>query len=218
MAGKEFIVPVQERKEFGTSAARRLRRQGLTPLVVYSHGADPLPLALTQPEAERLGQHHGMVGLRLDSANDPVNAIVRDVQVNPLTQRILHIDCLGVRADEEINVSVPLEPVGEPPGVSEGGILDQQRFEIEVSCLPGNVPEAITVDVSGLATNDSLTVADLPPQEGLVFLDDPEETLFVVSEPTEEPSEEELEEAAEMTEAEPELVGGESETEAETEE
>lgn len=214
MAGKEFIVPVQKRDTFGTSAARRMRRDGLVPLVVYSHGDAPESLALSEPEADRLSTHTGMVGLAVEGEKERVNAIVRDIQVHPLTQRVLHIDCLGVRADEEITVNVPLEAVGEPKGASEGGLLDQQHFEVQVTCLPGNVPESIQLDVSDLAVGDSLSIADIPPHEGLVFEDDPESVLFTVAIPKEEPEEEEGEEGEEGVE-EPELVGAKKEGEGE---
>mgnify|MGYP006279925583 CR=1 FL=1 len=209
MSEKTFTVPVQQRNTFGSSAARRLRRDGLVPLVVYSRGDEPVPLALTGVEAERLSHHHGMVALEVEGSQEVTNAIVRDVQVHPLSQHILHVDCLGVRADEEISVNVPLEAVGEAPGVGEGGILDQLHHDIEVTCLPGNVPESIAVDVSGLGMNESLAIGDLPVIEGIEYQGDPEETVFVVSPPTEEPTEEELEEGAELEGAEPELIGAE---------
>lgn len=218
MSENSFTVAVQERNTFGTSAARRMRREGLVPLVVYSHGQEPKPLALTSVEAQRLSHHTGMVGLKIDGKKSVTNAIVRDVQVHPLTQHILHMDCLGVRADEEISINVPIEPQGEAAGVHEGGILNQLHYELEITCLPGNVPESIAVNVEELNVGDSLAIGDMPTIAGIEFAGDPEETVFVVSVPTEEPSEEELEEGAELEGAEPELIGGAESTEGENEE
>ncbi|MFW6367336.1 MAG: 50S ribosomal protein L25 [bacterium] len=213
MSENSFTVAVQERNTFGTSAARRLRREGLVPLVVYSQGQEPESLALTSVEAQRLSHHTGMVELKIEGQSSATNAIVRDVQVHPLTQHILHMDCLGVRADEEISINVPIEPHGEAAGVHEGGILNQLHYELEITCLPGKVPESIVVNVEALNMGDSLAIADLPKISGIEYVGDPEETVFVVSAPTEEPSEEELEEGAELEGAEPELIGGAAESE-----
>lgn len=218
MSSQEFKVSARKRESFGSSVTRRMRRDGAVPVVVYSRGDEPLPLSITYPEATRLSHHHGIVQLGVEGRKKTVNVVVKDLQYHPVSGNILHIDCLGVRMDEEITVSVPLEATGEAAGTHEGGVLEQLEYELDITCLPGNVPEMLQVDVSELEVGDSLTIANLPLPEGVKVTGESDQDLFVISLPTEEPEEEEEGEEGEEL-AEPEVIskGGETEEEEDAE-
>ncbi|TMM22256.1 MAG: 50S ribosomal protein L25, partial [Actinobacteria bacterium] len=141
-------------------------------------------------------------------------------QQDPVKGTLTHIDLQEVRLDEAIQARVVVELIGEPVGVTEGGVLSQVVREITVEALPLEIPEHLDLDVSGMAIGDTLRLVDLPTQEGVVFLDDPEETvLATVTMPTRfvEPEPEEVEgEEAELAEGE-ELPEGEQAPEGEAE-
>jgi large subunit ribosomal protein L25 len=143
-------------------------------------------------------------------------ARVMDAQRDPVSGVLLHVDFAPVDMLERIEVTVPLAVVGEAPGVEEGGVLQQVAYEIQVESLPGDIPQEVTIDVSGLGMHENLTLGDLTLPEGVTLLSEPEEVAVTVTAPTEiseeemeaagiveEPTEEEeaAEEAAEMEEA-----------------
>ncbi len=206
------FVTVESREQCGTSVSRRLRREGKIPAVVYGHGESAKMLTVSGEEVHGLLHHSGLITLKVDS-KDELSVIVKDIQVNPLTGHPLHFDFQEVRADEEITATLPLESHGEPAGTAAGGILEQYLHEIEVVCLPGNLPENIIVEVSALKLDETITVAELPLPDGVKSTLDSDITVFQVRIPqiAKEPEEEEAEEA-EL--AEPELIGREEETEA----
>jgi len=126
-------------------------------------------------------------------------SILKDYQQDPIRGHISHVDLQEVRLDQPIQASVTIQLIGEPVGAKEGGVLSQVQREINVEALPLEIPDRLELDVSGMEIGDSLRLADLPPREGVTYLDDPEETvLATVGAPTQivepEPEEEELEE------------------------
>jgi large subunit ribosomal protein L25 len=131
-------------------------------------------------------------------------SILKDYQQDPIRGHIAHVDLQEVRLDRPIQASVNVQLVGEPAGAKEGGVLSQVQREINVEALPMEIPEHLDLDVSGMAIGDTLRLADLPPHEGVTYLDDPDETvLATVTLPTrvEEP-EPEVEEGEELAEGE----------------
>ena len=114
-------------------------------------------------------------------------ARVVDVQRNPVTGRLVHVDFAPVNMRERIVITVPLAVAGtdESPGVSEGGVLDQVAYEVEVESLPGNIPQELVVDVSGLGLNENLTLGDISLPEDVTLISDPEEVAVTVTPPTE---------------------------------
>ena len=214
---KQVKLKAQKRIELGKGRARRLRRAGSVPATMYGHGFEPENLRIDEHELttllSRISAGSTLIDLEVDGS-PARKVLIREVQRHPWRPSILHVDFFRINVDEEIRVAVPLHLTGEPVGVkNEGGILQQHRYEIQISCLPTDIPESFGIDVSALEIGDSFQVSDVSAGE-ITVLDDPDALVCAVIPPTilkiEEP-EEELEE-----EFEPELVGeAEAEREAE---
>ena len=200
------------REERGSRPSRRLRRQGLVPAVLYGRDKPNVLLKLREEDLfELLTAHTSVVELQWDSSTQP--AQVKELQVDRLEDRVLHADFVRISLSEKIEVSVPLEVVGEAPGVEEGGVLEMQMREVEVECLPQAIPESIEVDVSELEMGDSILIRDIEFPEGITPVNDPTRVAIGVVSPTE--IEEEEEEEPEEMFAEPEVIGEEEEEEEE---
>ncbi len=151
---------------------------------------------------------HAILDVVLEGQKTTHASILKEAQQDPIKGRVIHVDLQEVRLDQPIQAQVVIELVGEAEGVKEGGVLSQVVREINVEALPMEVPDRIELDVSGMAIGDTLRLADLTPREGVVYLDDPEETVLAnVTVPTRivepEPEEgEELPEGAEVPEGE----------------
>ena len=196
-----------DRESRGSADSRRLRKQGLIPGVLYGRGNDPHAFCVAERELRRAltggGGLHAILDVTLDGQNASRPSILKSYQQDPVRGTLTHVDLQEVRLDEAIQARVVIELIGEPVGVTEGGVLSQVNREITVEALPLEVPEHLDLDVTGMAIGDTLRLADLPVQEGLKFLEDPEETVlatvtmptrFVEPEPEEVEGEEELEE------------------------
>jgi len=224
VAGERVKLQVLERDSRGTRESRRLRKQGLIPGVIYGRGKDPHAFCVSERELRRVltgdAGLHAILDVTLDGQKTTRPAILKQYQQDPVKGTLTHIDLQEVRLDEAIQARVVVELIGEPVGVTEGGVLSQVVREITVEALPLEIPEHLDLDVSGMAIGDTLRLVDLPTQEGVVFLDDPEETvLATVTMPTRfvEPEPEEVEgEEAELAEGE-ELPEGEQAPEGEAE-
>jgi large subunit ribosomal protein L25 len=223
MAAERVNLEVRVREERGSAAARRLRKTGFIPGVVYGGNAEPTAIAVAERELRKaLTTDHGLnaiMDVKLNGDTRPV--ILKEYQRDPITGRLAHIDLVVVRLDRAIQTAVTVELIGESPGAKEGGVLQQVAREITVEALPMEVPDRIEADISGLAIGDSLRLADIPAREGVRFVDDPDETVIAtVTVPTriEEPEPEELEEGEEGEEVlEGELAEGAAEAPGETE-
>ncbi len=208
------------RTQFG-KAVRHLRSEGKIPAEFYGHGMENRPLAVEKKAFQKLYKEAGentVITLLLGEKKQP--CLVHDVQYDPVSGDIVHVDFYGVRMDEKLRTMVPVEFTGEAPAVKEkNGILNKAISEIEVEALPADLPHAFTVDVSGLAElNQSIYIKDITvPQNVKIFLD-PETAVATVTEPVKEEeiapptmdvadvkveSEEKAAERAQATEAEP---------------
>ena len=182
-------------------AARRLRRTGRVPGVIYGGGAEPQLFAV---DARILRNTLARAGAILEVTVDgggsgPV--LVKDVQRHPVRGEAVHVDLLRVDMKVAIHTTVTLELVGgdHAPGVVEGGVLSQGVIELNIEALPGDIPDSIQFDVSGLEMNAVATLAELTAPEGVRLLDDPDETVLAsVTPPTQEPVEEEIETETEL--------------------
>jgi large subunit ribosomal protein L25 len=196
MASATTALAVRARAVEGSRATRRLRRHGLVPGVIYGGGEDPLTFAVDARTLRNTLAHSGAVlEISLDGGTGtPV--IVKDVQNHPVRGNALHIDFLRVRMDETIHSTVTLEFAGaqDAPGVVEGGIFNQEVRELNIEALPGDIPDSIVHDVSGLEMNATVTLSAVTPPSGVTLLDDPDETVIAtITPPTLEPVEEEIE-------------------------
>jgi large subunit ribosomal protein L25 len=215
---KRPVLDVQERPERGTRPMKRLRREGFVPGVVYG-GSDG---DSTSFKVEARALRHVLVGgqalidLKVGSKTRPV--IVKDQQLHPVRDEVMHIDLLEVRLDEKIQTTVALHVDGseESPGVKEGGVLEHVTHQLNIEALPTAIPDYITVDVSGMEIAATMHLSEVTAPEGVEFLDDLEETIIatvVVPTEVEEPEIEEetvligedgepIEEGAEVAEGE----------------
>jgi large subunit ribosomal protein L25 len=193
-------LEARAREGRGKNDARRLRAQGMVPAVLYGDGggAGSTVLAVPAKVVDYTLQHVGdnaLYDLKLGDQDDATVRVV-DVQRNPVSGRLVHVDLAPVNMRERIVVTVPLTVAGadNSPGVTEGGVLDQVAYEVEVESLPGDIPQGLTLDVSGLQIGDNLTLADVELPEGVELISDPEEVAATVTPPT-EISDEEIEAA-----------------------
>ena len=181
VSGDRLKLEVHERTELGSRRARRLRKQGLVPGVLYGKGharaiAVPevdLRTALTGPSGM-----HAILDVVLEGQKTVHPSILSDYQQDPIRGRISHIDLREVRLDQPIQAAVAVRLVGESVGVKGGGLLSIIARELRVEALPADVPEHIEVDVSNLEVGDVLRLAEVPPIDGVTLLDDPHETVI----------------------------------------
>lgn len=199
----EFIqIQVVERAERGSRTMRRLRADGRIPGVLYGLQRRNLPIEVTDQELDRFmrtGSH--LVELKMGDQTRP--AILREVQMDPLTDEILHVDFVRVDKDKEIEDHVPVVLKGRAKGVAEGGLLHHALDEILVRSRPSDIPREIIVDISDLDIGDAINVGDLPAPAGVTFAQDADELVVHVT----SMKEEEVPEPVEgETAAEPELI------------
>lgn len=216
---KDLMVQAEQRELLGKNACRRLRAEGKIPGVVYGQDFQPVAVTVNPKDIQHIlrseSGHNTIFKLEFNKVSKDV--LIRDYQLDPVKGHLLHADFLTVDMHEAMTFEVPLEPVGNAPGVKNGGILDQVLREIEIECLPGEVPDNIEVDVSALEIGDILRVEDLKLDASkLTLLSEPDLVVLTISPPTIE--EEEVEEVEEE-EAEPEVIKkGKAEEEEEAEE
>ena len=209
-------LSVEERHERGSREARRLRRAGFVPGVLYggSH-AETVSFKVGRRELRQvLVDGSALIDVKI-GAEKPVPAILKDQQLHPVRGEVLHVDFLEVRLDEKIQatVAVELEGAEEAPGIKEGGVLEHVTRELNIEALPTDIPERITVDVSGMDIGATLALSEVTAEAGVEFLDDPEETTIATVVPPTEVEEPEIEEETELVGegVEPALEAAESE-------
>ncbi len=198
-------LTIQKRTTQGTRPMRRLRQTTAVPGVVYGKAMEPLAITIEHRALATLlhskGGEHALVTLRLvDNASWERAALVKAVQHDPVDGHVTHIDFHVIPLTEQIKVKIPVILKGEPVGVKQdGGILEQFLREIEVSCLPTDIPEGVECDISAMKIGDTLHVSDLTSPKSAKILTDPQGTIASVQEPKVEKVEEE---AAAVTEPE----------------
>lgn len=177
-----LAINVQRRTDSGKGAARRLRREGKVPAVVYGRKTGNVYLAVDASALNRLlagGGATALVDLIIDG-NQTQTALIREVQRQPDRDDVLHVDFHAVEMDQEVEVQVPVVLVGEDQRESDGGIVTQLLRELAVTCLPADIPERIEADVSGLRVGDSLLVSDLVVPPGVTVNTPAEEVVVSV--------------------------------------
>ena len=218
---KENILNATTRENTGKGSASRLRREGLIPAVAYGPKEKALPIVIKTKEMSEIlrstERESSMIKLKIDNKGKPRLALIKDIQLEPVKQTLLHVDFYFTSADIAIKTSVRLVTIGEAPGVKDfGGILNFAAREIEIECLPDKIPELIKVDVSQLGIHDILRVKDLTIPADVKVLSDPEQLVANVVPPTKV---EVVEEAVpeEIEEEEEEVKEGEKEAEKKVE-
>jgi large subunit ribosomal protein L25 len=210
---KNATLTAALRNETGKGAARRMRREGRIPAVVYGRDEKTRPLSLDAREFEMLVKNHSLDTTLIDleiegggTAADTVRTLVVEVQAHPFKPEVLHVDFQQIRAGERVTVEVPIRLEGTAEGVRAGGVLQHIMHVVELSCPVEEIPDSFTVHVDALDIGDSIHISDLEVPEDIEILVDPVRTICTVAAPTilELPEEEE-------EELEPELVGEEGE-------
>jgi large subunit ribosomal protein L25 len=214
-------LTADERSERGSRAARRMRREGVVPGVVYGGTDGECTSFKVDSRALRQVLVDGSALIDLEVAGRTRPVIVKDQQLHPVRGEVMHIDLLEVRLDEKIQttVAVHIENIEEAPGIKEGGVLEQVTHQLNIEALPTAIPEFVPVDASGMEIAATMTLSEVMAPEGVTFLDDPEETVIatvVVPTEVEEPEiEEETELVGEGVEGEEAPEGEEGAEEAE---
>ncbi len=193
----EYAFEVKLREKTGKEIARKLRKEGRIPAILYGRGKTPRPLSLERRVIEKyLREVSGttLVKLRVNGEEEEVYAIVKDYQLDPVKDELIHVDFQEVDLTQKTVVEVSLAFVGKPKGVERGGMMEIVTREIEVECLPTQIPDKIEVDISDLDIGDVLHVSDIKFPEGVEPAEDPKLTVITVYEPAEEAAEEAVEE------------------------
>lgn len=181
---KKYELNVKPRSDFGKCASRRLRKAGMIPANIYEHGKPCVAITVDKGEWEVISKHEINL-ISLMQGNVKTMSLIKEIQVDQMKKQYLHLDFQAVKMDEKIHSSVPVHAlVGEPVGVTHGGILEQPLHAIEVSCTPKDLPEVISVDISKLEMDHSLHVKDLVLPEGVVAVTSLDAVVFHIMKPS----------------------------------
>ncbi|MFH1094373.1 MAG: 50S ribosomal protein L25 [Candidatus Omnitrophota bacterium] len=204
---EKVILNVKHRQETGTSAAKKLRMQGVAPAVIYAKNEKPVQVSVDQREFIKFIRKHGetaIISLKTEGDSKDETVIIKEIQYDTVKSRVMHIDFQRIKLDEKICVHVPLVTKGDAdaPGVKEGGNLEHVLREVEIESLPGNIPKEIVIDVSNMKIGDVIHVKDLPVIGDFEILNDPDQAAILVKFEAKEKEEEKIEEVTE----EPEVI------------
>lgn len=205
-----YSIEVKKREETGKGAARKLRRNGLIPGVIY--GGSREPQALTVDPNDLKGKIHSNAIIDLDIDGEEETVMIKDFQKDVIKEEIIHVDFQQISMDDPINITVPIKLVGDAPGVREGGVLQQLMREVDIEVLPSDIPEELELNIDDLTLSDSLEVGDLEIPEEVSVINSLDDVIVTVVAPSEEVDEEEEEELEEEF-IEPEVIGEEEEEE-----
>jgi large subunit ribosomal protein L25 len=185
----ETTLQIQPRDLGGSTAARAVRRRGNVPGILYGRGREPFPFQIDVPtlRAALSGEagRHAILQVTVPGERQPTPALVKEFQIDPVRDRLTHIDLLAISMTEKITTSVALTFVGDAPGVTmDGGVFDADVHEVEVSALPGDLPDSIAVDISNLHVGEAMRLSDVATPPGVEWASDPDTVLASVTLPT----------------------------------
>lgn len=191
-------IKAKAREAHKRSVKTELRKTGYVPAIVYGFKTESTPIAVNEKELEKTIRTEGRNAiLSLDVDGKKVNAVLKEVQKEPLKGKLIHLDFLAVSMRQELEVEVPVVATGTSVGVKEGGVLQQPNRELKLTVKPSDIPENIEVDIAELAIGDTLTVGDIRDKVDFTIVDEDDVVLVTVSTPV---SEAELEADLETTE------------------
>ncbi len=174
---KSIEINVTPRAQMTKNELSRFRGEGNIPAILYGRGMEQnINLSLQVTEFAKLINKHGrssvLVFKSQDSKLNGMSALIKEVQKDPITDVYLNVDLIAIRKGEKLTISLPIEFVGEPAGLKQGGVIDVQRRQIKVECLPTDIPEKISVDISQMNLNDVIHVSDIKVADGVRIVDD----------------------------------------------
>ena len=172
---REVTLPAEPRPLKGSAPARRFRREGKVPAVVYGLDAEPIPVTVSARDLQNVLHRVGLNALiNLDVEGDSHLTMAREIQRHPVKGDLVHVDFVRIRADQPVQADVAVHLMGEPAGAKEGGVLEHVLFTVTVSAKPRELPEHLEIDVSELNVGDAKRVGDLTAPAGVEILNDPE--------------------------------------------
>jgi large subunit ribosomal protein L25 len=181
----ETKLKAERREGTGKGVARRLRADGRVPGVLYGQGVGPIPLSVSSQDLLHL--FHASAGatmlVDLEVDGEAHLAIPREVQRDHIHARYVHVDFLAVSRTEKVRLSVEVHEIGEAVGIKNGGVIEHHLRDVEIECLPGNVPEGLEVDISALDVGDMVRVSDIVPVEGVTILTEPDQPVVSIITP-----------------------------------
>lgn len=182
---KQVTLKAMKREKTGKETAKKLRKAGFIPAILYGKEIEPIAFALSYSEFEKVyNRYKGeAVIYTLEISNGEVlrkQAILKEYQRHPVTDKFIHLDFQAIEEGHTVELEVPIEFVGKPVGITRGGILEIMIHELTIECLPKDIPDKIIVDISHLDIGDSLHVRDIKVPENLKIKDHPEETVATV--------------------------------------
>jgi large subunit ribosomal protein L25 len=184
------LLAAKRRNETGKGSARRIRSSGEVPAVIYGRDQDPISLTINSRESKKLFQsvsvENTIINLKVDTEEEEFETLVREIQVHPYRDDILHVDFYCIERGVALELDIPLNFTGSAQGVKEGGILEIVLRELRVKCRPSKIPEYITVDVSSLDVGSSIKVGDLADDADVELMADPGQAICMVAMPREE--------------------------------
>jgi len=173
------------REERGKGPARRYRMQGFIPAIMYGYRGTKI-LAVKRADFESIFEEigeHSIITLNVDD-KEKVDVIVKDYQIDPVKKNLIHLDFLEIESGKELRTEIPIKIIGESKGIKKGGILEEFLREIEVECLPKDIPEYIELDISELDLGDSFHVSDLKVKEGVKILSSADQVILTIGVPS----------------------------------
>src|ERR1700730_9590638 len=182
----ELGLEVARREESGKGAARKLRQVGKVPAVVYGGPKETVPIVVDRKAITDLLQksEHGVRSiflLKMSGSDQQRHAMVKEIQIDPISRKMMHIDFIRILMDEVVRTTVPVHVNGTPIGVKEGGLLDFQVRELHIECLPTAIPDRVDVDISNLGMHQYVRISELSLPSGVKVLDDPERVVVGVT-------------------------------------
>ena len=197
-----ITIKGEKREVFGKNASRTIRREGKVPVIFYGENIPTIPLIVSKKDIIKILKSEAGENtiFKVSFNSESRDTMIKELQIDPVTDEILHVDFFQVAMDKAIRISVPVVPLGEAVGVkTEGGFIDFINRAVEVECLPKDIPEHIEIDVSSLHIHQSLKVEDIKPLEGVEIVTEQDAVLILINVPhKEEIVEEEVEEEEEI--------------------
>jgi large subunit ribosomal protein L25 len=188
---EKIALTAQVREKAGKGVARELRRNAQIPAVLYSHGKS-MPISMGNKEITTIlnaeGGKHALLNLTLQGTKEAAErmALIKDYELDPITGKLMHIDLMEVAMDEKVKVQVAIHLTGSAIGVKEGGILQYGLHQVEIECLPQQIPSHFDVDIAAVKVNESLHVRDIQTPEGVKILNDADATIMTIQPPVSE--------------------------------
>ncbi|MGM0419830.1 MAG: 50S ribosomal protein L25/general stress protein Ctc [Bacillota bacterium] len=210
---ERFQLQAEAREETGKGVARRLRREGRIPGVVYGRDRQPQPLVVNPEMLKGKLDTNAIVDLTIKSDEEETTetVMIKDYQKHVIKNYLLHVDFHQISMDETITVTIPVNLVGKAFGIQEGGVMQQLMREVEIECLPSDIPDEFELDITELDVGDSLSVSDIEVGENVELVSSPDDVIVTIVTPSEEITEEVEEELLDLEGLEPEVIGEETE-------